>query len=167
MHSKMKGNLGEAAIVKDLIKNGFAVFKELGDLSKTDLIAEKNNKLIRFQIKAATSKNGKITFDTRKAGPNYSFRYELDQVDAFAFYCLDTDQVGYITTNKFLESKSTKVFRLTPPKNTNQWRSKTIYFKDLTLSGLLRDLTQDTLTDNAEGDDKVQTTTVRAEEISE
>ena len=165
MHSKMKGNLGETAIVKDLIKNGFAVFKELGDLSKTDLIAEKGEILIRLQIKAATSKNGKVEFDTRKSGPNYSFRYSEEQIDGFAFYCLDRDLVGYITAKKFLQAKSTKTYRIDSSKNGQS--KNTNLFSELSLSGLLRDLTQDTQTGNAEGNGKVQTTTVRAEEISE
>jgi hypothetical protein len=140
MHSKMKGNLGEAAVIKDLIINGFAVFKEIGDLSKVDLIAEKDNKLIKIQVKAATSSNGSVNFKAIKSGPNYRFRYQESEVDIFAFYCLDCDVLGYMKASTFLSgNKDGRTFRVKDAKNNQS--QKIIWLKDLTLVGLLRDYT--------------------------
>ena len=38
MHTKQSGSLGELKVAADLIARGYAVFTELGDLSKVDLI---------------------------------------------------------------------------------------------------------------------------------
>lgn len=117
IHSKMKGNIGEAAIAKNLALNGFCVFKELGDLSKIDLIAEKNQKLLRVQVKAITSANREyVTFDSRKSGPNYSFAYTDNMVDLFAIYVLDMDKIAYLPA-KLACSQSITSLRVIPTKN--------------------------------------------------
>jgi len=157
MHSKIKGTIGELTIARDLQLNGFNVFKELGDLSKIDLIAEKDNKLIKLQVKTLTSKNGCVTLVSKKSGPNYSFRYKLQDVDIFSVYILDLDLIGYISAKELLSQK-TLTLRVIKPKNGQCNKIRYIHeFRDI--NRILRDYTQQTLTDKAEGYDIVQTTT--------
>ena len=117
MHSKQKGNIGEAAVVLELVRKGLPVFKELGDLCKIDLITVINNKCVKIQVKnlSATNNNNSIPFTTHKSGPNYRFTYTRSDVDVFALL-LPNDKVIYINWND-LGDRDGMVFRISPPKN--------------------------------------------------
>lgn len=53
LHSKAKGALGEIAVAKDLLAQGYQVFVELGDNSKVDLIVLGSDFLpIKVQVKS-------------------------------------------------------------------------------------------------------------------
>ena len=158
MHSKLKGNIGEAAVVLALQKAGYKVFKELGDLSKIDLIAEKNGKLIRFQIKAVTPKNNQVSLSLRKSGPNYQFRYQEQDCDFFAVVNLLTLEVA-IVNSKILRSHKTQLsLRLSEAKN-NQIKGTWLFSSFTDIEKILRDYTRDTPPRSLEGDDIVQTAT--------
>jgi hypothetical protein len=119
MHNKNKGTLGELAVAKDLSCKGYGVFKEFGDLSKIDLIAEKDGKLIRIQVKCRTVYRGAVEVDTRKSGPGgYSYRYDKNQVDVFAVYVPSEDKIAYINAANLLDNyKTTMTLRIYPVKN--------------------------------------------------
>jgi len=155
LHSKAKGMIGEVKVAADLLSRGFHVFTEMGDLSKIDLIAERDRKLYRFQVKAYNSKNGVVTLSSRKSGPNYSFHYESDQIDIFAVYVLDRGCIFYVSSGELCEYSSSMNIRLDPPKNGQKKGIKLI--ENYTLDRILRDYTPNTQTDNAVGDDIVQT----------
>ncbi len=116
MHSKNKGNIGELSIAAELSKMGYCVFTELGDLSKVDLIAELDDRLIKIQCKALTSKNGKIALDSIKSGPGYKFRYTTDHFDVIAVYILDKDLIMYMSSSE-LTTKDQHTLRVEPTKN--------------------------------------------------
>ena len=88
MHSKRKGNVGQFAVGLELTKLGYSVFTEEGDISKIDVIGEKQGKLIRIQVKAITPVGGSLICKMVKAGPNYRFSYKKDMFDYFAIYDL-------------------------------------------------------------------------------
>lgn len=105
MHAKQKGNLGEMAVAKHLIAEGYAVFYELGDLSKIDLIAVKNDEMTKIQVKSRKlRKDNSVELKAEKAGPNYRYRYTKDDVDIFALYAIDTDQIAFINAEWFLKN---------------------------------------------------------------
>lgn len=116
MHSKIKGNSGQFAIAKELSRNGYSVFTEEGDISKIDIIAEKNSKLIRIQCKAVTEKNGKIDVKFSKSGPNYNFAYTSDMFDYFGIYDLTNDKCYFIPST-LINEKSHIALRTKPTKN--------------------------------------------------
>lgn len=124
MHSKEKGNLGELKVASDLVGRGYPVFRELGDNSKVDLIALVDDKCIKVQVKAINSKNGTVSTDTRKSGPNYRFRYTEKQVDIFAIYVPNRDVIFYITSKEFLIAKGKSTFRIDPAKGRGNSPSK-------------------------------------------
>lgn len=135
MHNKIKGTIGEAKILHDLLEKEFRVFTEFGDLSKIDLIAEKDNKLFRFQVKAYHSKNGVVNLERRKRGPNYKFVYQEKDVDIFAVYVLDKDLIFYVSSEDLCSAKTQLSFRIDPPKKK---QTKNIrYLKDYTLEKAL------------------------------
>lgn len=155
MHSKAKGSVGEAAITTELLQNDCRVFKEFGDLSRVDLIAElPSKKLIRIQCKAYTPKRGVISLAFKKNGPNYEFKYSPDDFDYIAMYNLDSGKTAWVSS-KLIESSQNITLRLDDTKNNQakgvQW------FDDYSIQRMLRDYTGDTL----RGDDIVQTATMK------
>lgn len=101
MHNKQKGNIGEAATALFLLKKGYPVFTELGDLSRVDLLTIINDKCYKIQVKNAAreTNNGSFTFSTFKSGPNYSYRYKKEDVDIFAVYISSIDELIFIGWN--------------------------------------------------------------------
>lgn len=130
MHSKRKGNIGEAAVALELSKAEFSVFKELGDISRIDLIAEKEGRLYRIQVKSAVPKNGSISIELRKCGPNYVFRYSKELVDIFAIYDLHNDKVAFVSSEEIFNNNYSSAFtlRIDPVKNNQTKNIK--YFSD-------------------------------------
>lgn len=157
MHSKKKGTIGEAKITAFFLEKEYNVFKEFGDLSRIDLIVEKQGKLKTIQVKTITSKNNVVYLSNKKDGPNYSYSYEPENVDIFAVYIFDKDLIFFVSSKELCAFKKSMSFRLEKPKN-NQTK-KIRYVKDYTFERILRDYTPNTLTNNVEGDDIVQTTT--------
>lgn len=138
LHSKAKGAVGEMKVAAELISRGFHVFTELGDLSRIDLIAERDKKLIKIQVKAYNSKNGVINLYSKKSGPNYSFNYENDEVDIFAVYVLDRDTIFYVPSNELCEYSSSMNIRLEPAKNGQKKGVKLV--EDYTLDKVLKNI---------------------------
>lgn len=157
MHSKRKGNIGQLAVAQAFSKLGYSVFFECGDISKIDLIAEKNGKLIRVQCKAFTPKNGRLDLSFKKSGPNYEFYYDLSEFDFFGVYDLVNGLVYLIDTNK-VKNKKNIALRIS---NTKNKQNKNVNLaSDYLLERVLRDYEQDTV----KSDDIVQTTTEMASE---
>lgn len=157
MHSKVKGTLGELAIAQDLIGQGFPTFTELGDNSKVDLIAL-TPKPIRIQVKALNSINNVVQVSATKSGPNYKFRYSIDDLDIFAIFVLDTKDIFYVSVEEILSNAKTSSFRLASPKN-NQIKGCRYVEDYREIRRVLRDYTPNILANNVEDDDIVQTTT--------
>ena len=121
MHSKVKGNIGEAAIVLDLIKQGYPVFTELGDNSKVDLIVLIDNIPVKVQVKYRTiDEGGSVELKAAKAGPNYRFRYIGSDVDVFACYVPEEEIVFYVSASEVVASKGGLKFRILPSRSRNK-----------------------------------------------
>jgi hypothetical protein len=110
MHSKRKGNIGQFGIGLELTKLGYSVFTEEGDISKIDIIAEKNGKLITIQSKGITPKNDCLILELQKCGPNYRFKYELGYFDYFGIWDLDNHK-AYLIPATVLETHN-KAFKI-------------------------------------------------------
>ena len=123
MHTKQFGNIGEAAVSKKLMELGYAVFTELGDLSKVDLVALKDNDLIKIQVKYITLKEGKVELPVRKCGPNYIKRYTTAEIDLFAIYVPDNNQVLFVSSNILESTRSSYTIRFIKPKTGSQHKS--------------------------------------------
>lgn len=120
MHSKQKGNIAEAATILRLSQLGFNVFKEIGDLSKVDLLAEKEGKVIRVQCKGITPKKGVLDLSLRKTGPNYTFHYSEEMFDYFSVVNLETMQVAFVPSKVLNKNKSSFTLRLVKAKNKSR-----------------------------------------------
>ncbi len=107
MKSKITGYAGEAAVAKQLLKKGYPVFKEFGDSSKLDLITIANNKCYKIQVKTIewSGNNGSLIFSTFKSGRN-SYFYTKEDVDIFAVYNSEIDDVIFIGWNDLKDKKN-------------------------------------------------------------
>jgi predicted AAA+ superfamily ATPase len=87
----VQGELAEFAVATDLIRNDCRVSYTHGQY-KYDLVADKDDELLRIQVKKANQDNSK-PWKYRI----FTDRYEAGQVDLFAGYIVDQDTVFYAT----------------------------------------------------------------------
>lgn len=136
MHSKKKGNIGQFGVGLALSKLGYSVFTEEGDISKIDLIAEKNNLLLKIQCKAVTPINGVLKVPLKKSGPNYQFRYNSKMFDYFGIYDLEDNKV-YLLSSKILNDHNT-CLNLRKIKSKNNQTSGIKYAEDFLIEKILK-----------------------------
>ena len=122
MNSKNKGNIGEAIVLAEFVKNEIQVALPFGDNARYDLIADFNGKLNRIQIKYCNQKvteNNSITCpcasSTNHTTNKHYSTYEND-VDYFCFYLVEWNEV-LIVPIELIGTKKSMVFRLDKPKN--------------------------------------------------
>lgn len=132
MHSKRKGNIGEMHVASYLTKLGFSVFKELGDISKIDLITEVGKNTIKIQVKYISLKRGGFTFTTRKCSNKYQYFYEADDVDVFAVYCAEENKIVWLLASDVVCSgeNACVTFRSKECRPKNNQTSKIRYIED-------------------------------------
>lgn len=116
LHRKRKGSIGEQAIILDLLKQNMAVFAEVGDLSRVDMIALIGNQSVRIQVKARTPDNGVVKVRSAKSGPGYRYKYAASDFDVLAVYNINIGDIAYVNINEFL-SVSELYLRVNQPKN--------------------------------------------------
>ena len=156
LHSKQKGTIGEISVIKSLLKKGYSVFTEVGDLSRVDLIAIVENVPIKIQVKSTSVDNGAVEIYTRKSGPGYSYRYTEQDVDIFAIYIENKDIVLYIAAKELLKNERSLKLRFDAPKNGQKAKIRDAW-KYSTFEDALRDHTPSILP-KKEDDDMIQTT---------
>ncbi len=119
MHAKFKGNVGAFVLSLFLAEQGYSVFTEQGDISKIDVISEKDGELLKYQAKAVTPVNGKISAELRKCGPGYVYRYTEKDFDYMSVYDLENKQLYIIPSKILFTNKHSLTFSLQPPKIKN------------------------------------------------
>lgn len=141
MSSKTKelGTIGELQFATEAMKNGFRVFKELGDNSDVDLILLKDGNIIKIQVKSTEKihDDGTMQWTLFKSRQNSKIRrkeFYNDNIDGFGLYCLENNYIGYIPKIE-CNSKYTLYLRIHPAKNN---QSKNMKFStDFTLNKTL------------------------------
>lgn len=118
MHSKQKGNIAFSSVVLELQKHEFNVFSEIGDYSRIDLIAEKNNILKKIQIKFSGESEEKMVLNLEKSGPNgYRYNYSEKDVDWFAIYSPYADKIAWVKATEACPHSRQFIIRIKEPKN--------------------------------------------------
>jgi hypothetical protein len=113
----MIGVAGEHLVCFDLIAKGFTAFMTEQGLPY-DLIADINGKLTKIQVKA--TRTHRVTPQRKKHYPSYTFNirkcgkggrssYSAGDVDLFALVCVDTKQVGYVSSKGMPSTISVRV----------------------------------------------------------
>jgi len=117
MNTNEKGNIGQIEVIRDLAKLGYEIFLPMHDYSAVDLIAMKDSKIYRLQIKYRTLNRGMIDiqFSTTINGKKVPINFEL--IDGWAVYCPEIDSVVYVGKDDVDMEKRTFSFRLTSGGN--------------------------------------------------
>jgi hypothetical protein len=161
LHSKQLGTLGETKVIADLIAKGYEVFKEVGDNSKTDIIALDNDyNPWKIQVKCYSIKDGVVSLSRTKSGPGYSFSYERKHADIYAVYIHEIDFICYISAPELMEKRRSFTIRITPAKNSN---TKLVNLAE-NYSDFERALRDCTRSPSLEGGGTVQTSTTTVQE---
>jgi len=99
-HTKNKGDLGILHAQLDLAKKGYGVLTPLTEHEAFDLVAYKDGRFYRVQVKYRTAKNGAIPvpFSTSWADRHGSHTLLVDKaaIDVYCVYCPDTDACYYV-----------------------------------------------------------------------
>ncbi len=106
MNTKAQGSFAEIAVIKEFIKYDFKVALPYGDNSSYDLIVEDGSaKLYKIQVKSCQSViDGVCKFKTGKNRnnntQNFRISYQNNEVDIFALYCLELDEIYLVPFNE-------------------------------------------------------------------
>ena len=123
MNTKTQGSFAEIAVIKEFLKNEFKVSLPYGDNSSYDLIIEdKSGKLYKIQVKSCQNvTDGVCIFKTGKNRSNntqnFRISYQNNEVDIFALYCLELDEIYLIPYEEAGIDKTT--IRIETPKGNN------------------------------------------------
>ena len=104
MNTSQLGNIGESRVLCEFVKNEIPCFLPYGDGNTVDLVAYFHNRLNKIQIKTTEKRNSsgamewKVSHQEGFHGNRVS--YSLDDIDYFAFYCLETDTVCLVPFDK-------------------------------------------------------------------
>ena len=98
-HTKLKGDVGLSAIIKDLTIKGYFVSIPVSENAPFDLIASDDHTNYRVQVKARSVYRGAVEIQFRTSwadrhGTHYT-RYAVADFDVLAIYVLDDDRCMY------------------------------------------------------------------------
>lgn len=115
--TKIIGDIGVAVVTEKFLKHGINVLFPFDDNSPYDLVIYVHNRFYKIQVKTTERilKNGSIMkFDVTKSNPYSKIdpKYIENEVDYFAFYCIENDWCGLLD---FKEYKPNLSFRLKEP----------------------------------------------------
>lgn len=100
LHPKEKGQQAEAIVMAELVRRGITVLQPFGDNERYDLVVDSGDDFHRIQVKTGRIDNGSIVFDIKSTGVNAHSTehepYSEDEIDFFAGYCFERDEVYII-----------------------------------------------------------------------
>tara|TARA_R110002050_G_scaffold66806_2_gene144785 strand:+ start:73 stop:486 length:414 start_codon:yes stop_codon:yes gene_type:complete len=92
MHSLNKGKIGELAVYKDLIEQGYKIYEPLVDCNQVDLVVElENNSMQRVQIKTVTELKRGTAIEV-----NLTKYKNTNRIDVVAVYFLPKNIIAYV-----------------------------------------------------------------------
>ncbi|MDO8729574.1 MAG: group I intron-associated PD-(D/E)XK endonuclease [Candidatus Omnitrophota bacterium] len=126
MHKKTKGTIAELHVCADLIKQGWHILLPYGENQRYDVVAEKEGRFLRIQVKYVTPKDGRLYVNCQSSN-NWSVEpYTSAQIDVIAAFNPQDHRVYYVPVREICKTKM--ALRLEPAKNGQQ--KKIRYAKD-------------------------------------
>jgi hypothetical protein len=118
-HTKDKGDVGVAHAIADLADQGCVVLTPLCEHAPFDLVAYRDGRFVRVQVKYRTLSNkGSLEVQFRStwsdARGTYARPLDKSHVDIVCIYCPDTRSCYYVDPGQFEKSVS---LRVTPTRN--------------------------------------------------
>ena len=120
MNTKQLGTIGELKAQYDFMKAGFDISIPVGDYCAYDLIAIKDSKILKIQVKSCEKIiDGRIKFDLTSRNYYIDKKYDIQDCDYFYFYCLENEQ-SYLyknteNNNSFYLKLLLAIHQLQPP----------------------------------------------------
>jgi hypothetical protein len=96
-----KGNLSESKVLTAYIQAGFTVSMPFGGGAPYDLIIDTGEKLLKVQVKTGRLRNGCVLFAAQRIRGHHGtqrYKYRAGEIDLFAVYCPDNDQIYIVPT---------------------------------------------------------------------
>ncbi len=115
---KTKGDMAELIIAAKFVEDGWRVLFPFGENHRYDLVAEKENKFLRVQVKYVTPKNGALEINCRSSNNWSVIHYSQKDIDIIAVYNSIDKQIYFISV-KEINFSSLKL-RLEDPKNNQK-----------------------------------------------
>jgi hypothetical protein len=112
-HTKNKGDLGVFKAQVSLCEQGYLILTPSTEHSPFDLVAYKDGKFIRVQVKYRSISNGKIEVSFKstwvdKSGV-HSVPVDKKEIDVYCLYCPETDKCYWLDPKKFKKSAALRV----------------------------------------------------------
>lgn len=125
--NKIKGNIGESAILFEFVKRQIPVAIPYGDNERYDLIAEFDGKLNKIQVKYCGDEtpNDGVVCPCASSYNHTSTKKEWEdykgEIDYFCFW-IATDEIALIVPMSEIGDRKSITFKRTPPKNGQKTR---------------------------------------------
>lgn len=117
-HTKNKGDLGVLAAQLDLVERGWGVLLPLTEHETFDLVAYRDGRFLRIQVKYRAAVNGTlyVPFSSSWADRHgvHTAPMDKDAVDLICIYCPDTRRCYYIDPKRFSRGVT---LRIAPVRN--------------------------------------------------
>ena len=110
--TKLKADIGESAVITELLKRGFNVLKPVGDRLPYDLAIDVKGKLIRIQVKSAWFYRGAYKVDARitKTNRRRMIRKYYNETDFdFAIIYIQDLDIFYIMPQAIFSSYKSEI----------------------------------------------------------
>ena len=127
MNVNQKGSLGLIEVIRDLSKKGFECFTPMHDYSAVDLIAMRDYKMYRLQVKYREEYRGTIEVHFRSMVNGKSVGIDFDAIDGWAIYCPEIDKIVYVSKSDVDLTKGSFSFRLSEGKKNATGTKRKIY----------------------------------------
>ncbi|MBI1866244.1 MAG: hypothetical protein HY005_02650 [Candidatus Staskawiczbacteria bacterium] len=115
LSKKIKGDIAELAVAKRLIELGCKVLFPYGENHRYDLVAEKDSKFLRIQVKYATPKDGILNINCRSSNNWSVLHYTEKEIDILVAYNPDNEEIYFIPVAQI--NYSSLNLRTSPAKN--------------------------------------------------
>ena len=133
MNTKDIGDVSVGKIIGRLVKEGRTILLPFGDNARYDLVLDDQGIFTRVQCKTGHPIGNAIHFKT--VSTNYKkgswvLKNYVGDVDVFAVYCPETDEV-FMVPMSVIENRNSLSLRLCPPLRPNGKRM--VYAKDFVI----------------------------------
>ena len=127
MNVNQKGSIGLIEVIRDLTKKGFECFTPIHDYSAVDLIAMKDYKVYRLQVKYREEFRNAIEVHFSSMVNGKSIRIDIEMIDGWAVYCPQVESVVYISKSDVDLTKGSFSFRLQEGKKNTTGVKRKLY----------------------------------------
>ena len=128
MTTTQTGDITEQKFILKCLTNRIPISRPIGNNLPYDFIIEKDNKLLKIQVKTGyqLTDNSIFTFNTQSSSKNYSEIIGHDyigKIDFFAAYCVCLDVFVFVSIEQAKKGSMNIYYGDSPKKNQNYIKS--------------------------------------------